>query len=69
MKEPERIPLSDSPRKKEPSKIRLHPKVDIDDTWDKHDTNHGPIIFAKKDENHLENNSESIQELESDQTN
>lgn len=66
MKEPEKIPLTDNPRNKEPKKIRLYPEPINDDLWQAYDTQHGPPILAKKNEDTLENNSQSIQELESD---
>jgi hypothetical protein len=73
MKEPEKIPLTDFPRRIEPKKIPLikiqYPESITDDIWEKHDTNCGPPIFAKKNENHNQNDSKSISELESDQTN
>ena len=71
MKEPRKIPLTDGPRSKEVSKIplQLYPEPISDDVWDRFDTPHGPIIFAKKNENNLENNSQSVQELGTDQTN
>lgn len=70
MKEPKKIPLTNHPRSKEPLKRSLYPEPITDDLWERHESNFGPPIFAKKNyENHLENNSQSIQELESDQTN
>lgn len=69
MQEPKKIPLTDSPRSKEPQKIPLikqYPEPIIDDVWDIYDTKCGPPVLAKKNENYLENNSQSIQELESD---
>ena len=72
MKEPKRIPLTDNPRSKEPKRIPLtkqHIDSMQDDLWDKHDTNHGPIILAKKNENNQQDNKTSIQQLESDETN
>jgi hypothetical protein len=59
MKEPKRIPLTDSPRCKEPEKIPLksYPEPIVDDLWDKFETNGGVTIFAKKNnENNTENN-------------
>lgn len=61
MKEPKRIPLTENPRNKEPEKIPLPPtsKYDteiVDDIW-------------IKNENNNQNNTTSIQKLESDQTN
>lgn len=69
MKEPQKIPLTDSPRVKEPTKIPLQSNIIIDDTWDKIDSNCGSIIFAKKHEDYSKNNPQSIQQLESDQIN
>ena len=72
MKEPKRIPLTDNPRSKEPQKIPLttsYPEPVVDDIWEKHDTNHGPTILAKKNENNQQDNTTSIQQLESDETN
>ena len=69
MKEPKRIPLTDGPRIKEPKKIPLKTEyLDAleDDLWDRHETNHSPPILAKKNENNKQNNSTSIQQLESD---
>jgi hypothetical protein len=69
MKEPNRIPLTNNPRSKEPKKLPLekqYPEPIIDDLWDSVYTQHSPPILAKKNENNLENNSQSIQELESD---
>ena len=61
MKEPKRIPLTDSPRNKEPEKLPLttqsHYDIDmVDDVW-------------IKNENHTKDNTTSIRKLESDQTN
>jgi hypothetical protein len=61
MKEPKRIPLTDNPKNKEPEKIPLttpnHYDIDMsDDVW-------------IKDENNQQNNTTSIQQLESDETN
>jgi hypothetical protein len=58
MKEPKRIPLTDGPRNKEPQKLPLTTpnKYDIDmsdDVWIKHEDNQ-------------QNNTTSIQQLESD---
>lgn len=68
MKEPKKIPLTDHPRIQEPKRIPLtiYPEGMTDDLWEKVETNHSPPIFAKKNENNLENNSQIIQELESD---
>ena len=68
MKEPQRIPLSDNPRCKEPKKIpleKLYLDSIQDDLWEKHDTVGGPPVFAKKNENNQQNNTTSISELES----
>lgn len=65
MKEPEKIPLTDYPKNKEPQRIRLYPQPMIDDLWEVVETNHCPPILAKQNENNLENNSQSISELES----
>jgi hypothetical protein len=59
MKEPKRIPLTDSPRNKEPQKISLttsnHYDIEmVDDIW-----------IKKENENNQQNNPTSIQELES----
>jgi hypothetical protein len=56
MEEPKRIPLTDNPKQKEPQKLRLFPDDDsfLDD--------------LDKDENYQQNNSQSIQQLESDKT-
>jgi hypothetical protein len=61
MKEPQKIPLTDNPKTKEPRKIPLTSDRDydidmIDDIW-------------TKNENNQQNNSQSIQQLESDATN
>lgn len=69
MKEPEKIPLTDSPRNKEPQKIRLYPEPITNDLWQAYDTKHGPPVLAKNNENNLENNSQIIQELETNETN
>ena len=55
MQEPKKIPLTDSPKNKEPKKIRLLPTNNIPD-------------YLDKDENYSQNNSQSIQQLESDKT-
>lgn len=60
MKEPKRIPLTDSPRNKEPQKIPLITRTNYDiemsdDIW-------------IKNENYQENNKTSIPKLESDKT-
>ena len=65
MKEPERIPLSDSAKNKEPKKIPLttYSKYDIemfDELWQKHEMSGGSIILSKKNENNKQDNSESI---------
>lgn len=65
MKEPKRIPLTDSPRIQEPKKIPLTTpnQYDIDmsdDVWIKNNENN---------ENNKQNDSTSIQQLESDETN
>ena len=54
MDEPELKPLTDNPKIKEPKKIRLYPKPITNDLW--------------INENNNENNSESIQELETYET-
>lgn len=72
MKEPKRIPLTDNPRSKEPERIPLSKQYIEsmeDDIWDRQDTKHGPAILAKKNENNQQNNTTSIQQLESDETN
>lgn len=61
MKEPKKIPLTDNPRNKEPQKIPLTTPCNYDiemtdDIW-------------IKNENNKQNNQNSIQELESDETN
>jgi hypothetical protein len=63
MKEPKRIPLTDSPRNKEPQKIPLtipnHYDIQmVDDIW-----------IKKEDENNQQNNTQSIPKLESNQIN
>jgi len=58
MKEPKKFPLTDHPSRKEPTRIRLYPEEITEDVWNK-DIDH---------ENHLENSSQSIQKLETDQT-
>lgn len=55
MDEPKRIRLTDNPKAQEPKKIRLWP--DEDKTLDE-----------IENENHKQNNSTSIQQLESDKT-
>ena len=55
MKEPKRIPLTDNPRTKEVKKIPLTPILDH--------------IENLSNENHSQNCSQSIQQLESDKTN
>jgi hypothetical protein len=63
MKEPSRIPLTDNPRIKEPVKI---PLKTLDD-WEIVTTNDcSGLILAKKNENNRENNTKSIQQLESE---
>jgi hypothetical protein len=62
MKEPKRIPLTDNPRNKEPQKLPLttpnHYNIEmIDDIWIKTDN-----------ENNQQNNTTSIQQLESYET-
>jgi|APGre2960657373_1045057.scaffolds.fasta_scaffold02623_10 hypothetical protein len=64
MKEPKRIPLTDSPRNKEPKKIPLT----YDQDWEVHDTNLGPPVLARNNENNRQDNTTSIQQLESDET-
>ena len=69
MQEPNRIPLTNNPRSKQAKKFPLkkqYPEPIIDDLCDTTHTQHSPPILAKKNEDHLENNSQSIQELESD---
>ena len=69
MQEPNRIPLTNNPRSKEPKRLPLgkqYPEPMTDDLCEAVYTQHSPPILAKKNENHLENNSQSIQELESD---
>jgi hypothetical protein len=61
MKEPQRIPLTNHPKTKEPQRIPLtsdrHYDIDMsDDLW-------------IKNEDNKQNNSQSIQQLESDSTN
>jgi hypothetical protein len=72
MKEPEKIPLTDNPRSKEPEKIplnKIYPEPMTNDVWDRFDTYNSTPVFAKKNnENNLENNSQSIQQLESHET-
>ena len=65
MKEPKRIPLTDNPRHKEPKRIPLDSDTDL---WDRYDTQHDPPIFAKDNEDHKQNNSSCLQQLESDKT-
>ena len=62
MKEPQRIPLTDSPRNKEPQKIPLTTPSNydiemVDDVW------------IKNNEDNQHNNTSSVQKLESDETN
>ena len=73
MKEPKRIPLTDHPRTKEPNKIplgsnRTYPESIQDDLWIREETNGGPPIFSKHNEDNQQNNTTSIQQLESDKT-
>jgi len=60
MKEPKRIPLTDSPRNKEPQKIPLTipNRYDIEMIDD--------ILIKSDNENNQQNNTTSIQQLESD---
>jgi hypothetical protein len=71
MQEPNRIPLTDNPRTKEPVKIplRYYPETIVDDIWDTFDVGCGPPILAKQNENNQQNNTTSIQQLESDKIN
>ncbi len=69
VKEPNKIPLTNSPRTKEPTKIPLKSNTIIEDTWERFDLKDGSVVFAKKYEDHSENNPQSIQQLESDQIN
>lgn len=62
MKEPKRIPLTDSPRTQEPQKIRLT-------SQSQYDIEMGDDIWIKNNENHKQNDKTSIQQLESDETN
>jgi len=59
MKEPEKIPLTDNPRNKEPQKIPLQSFKDfvLDDTLEMIEVHHAPPIFAKKNEDNRKNNS------------
>lgn len=66
MKEPERIPLTDSPRNKEPQKLPLttpsHYDVEmIDDLYQKYEISSDSIIPTKKNEDNQQDNSKSIQ--------
>lgn len=57
MNEPQKIPLTNNPRSKQPNLIRLEPSLDNDlknDLW-------------TQNENNYKNNSQSIQPLESDE--
>lgn len=69
MKEPERIPLTNSPKHKEPKRIPLTTSTNydiemFDDLWTKHEMPGGSIILSKKNEDNKQDNSESIQQLE-----
>jgi hypothetical protein len=68
MQEPNRIPLTDNPRSKEPVKIPLtsYSESIIDDLWERYDIPSGSQVFAKKNENNQQDNKASIQQLESD---
>lgn len=59
MQEPKKIPLTDNPRNKEPEKIPLkcYPQNIEDDVWIPNYTSGGGIIYTRKNENNLENNS------------
>jgi hypothetical protein len=66
MKEPKRIPLTDSPRNKEPQKLPLttpnHYDIEmIDDIYQKYEMSSDSIIRTKKNEDNQQDNSESIQ--------
>ena len=65
MKEPQKIRLTDSPQNK---KVNLTPLPSIKDYPDgmEDDIYHKTL---ENNENHNENNSQSIQQLESDETN
>jgi hypothetical protein len=61
MKEPERIPLTDSPRNKEPKKIPLTTlgKYDIemiDDIYQEYEISSDSIISTKKNEDNKQDN-------------
>ena len=58
MKEPKRIPLTDSPRNKEPKKIPLTSN-------DPYELENDDSVLTKN-ENNKQNNSQSIQELETE---
>lgn len=62
MKEPKKIPLTDSPRIQEPKKIPLT-------TPNQYDIDMSDDVWIKNNENNKQNDSTSIQQLESDETN
>jgi hypothetical protein len=70
MKIPKIIPLTNNPRCKDPKKIPLYPEAIEDDVWQKIELDHcSPPIFAKinkSNENNNKDNSQSIQQLESE---
>jgi hypothetical protein len=55
MKEPKQIPLTDNPRSKQVSKYRLVSEKTFEENLD-----------CNINEDHIENNSQSIQQLESE---
>lgn len=66
MKEPKRIPLTDSPRNKEPQKIPLSTPNNydiemLDDIYEKYEIARGSTILAKQNEDNKQDNSKSIQ--------
>jgi hypothetical protein len=48
---------------------KTYPETIEDDIWIPNYTCDGGVIYTKKNEDHSQNNSESIQKLESDQNN
>lgn len=73
MQEPKKIPLTDNPRSKEPIRIPLKQtqcsEAMLDNSLDIIDNNCDPQTFGKINENFLENSSQSIQSMETEQKN
>jgi hypothetical protein len=68
MREPDKIPLTNNPRNKEPQKIpltKIYPEPIIDDLYEPNEAGCG-VVWTKKNENNKQDNTQSIQELESD---